>query len=154
MLAEGVGVVEVARRLRVTRMSVNRWRQSFVAGGQGELVSKGPGGARCKLTDAQVEQLQVELEAGPAGHGWPDQRWTLARICDVITERFGVDYTVGGACYLLHRVGWSVQVPTRRAAERDEASIAAWRDEQWPVIKQWRRTRAGGCASRTKPARG
>jgi hypothetical protein len=35
----------------------------------------------------------------------------------------------------LHRIGWSVQVPGRQAAERDEAAIAAWRQEAWPVIK-------------------
>jgi hypothetical protein len=31
---------------------------------------------------------------------------------------------------LLHRIGWSVQVPAWRAAERDEAAIAAWREER------------------------
>ena len=153
MLAGGAGVAEVARHFRVTTMSVNRWRQDFLAGGKDGLASKGPGGAECKLTDAQLEQLQVELDAGPAVYGWADQRWTLARIRDVIADRFKVDYTVGGVCYLVHRIGWSVQVPARRAAERDETGIAVWRDEQWPVIKQWRRTRARGCALRTRPGR-
>jgi putative transposase len=41
---------------------------------------------------------------------------------------------------LLHRIGWSVQVPARRAAERDEDQIARWREETWPVIKGRRRT--------------
>jgi putative transposase len=153
MFAEGASVAEVARHFRVTKVSANRWRQSFVAGGEDGLVSKGPGGAECKLTDAQLEQLQIELDAGPTVHGWPDQRWTLARICEVIAARFRVDYTVGGVCYLLHRLGWSVQVPTRRAVERDQARIEAWRREQWPVLKGWRRTPAPGCASKTKPVR-
>jgi hypothetical protein len=34
---------------------------------------------------------------------------------------------------LLRRIGWSVQVPARWAAEWDEARIAAWREETWPV---------------------
>jgi hypothetical protein len=42
---------EVARRFRVSRMSANRWR-ALAAGGRAALASKGPGGARCKLTDA------------------------------------------------------------------------------------------------------
>ena len=29
----------------------------------------------------------------------------------------------------------AVQVPARRAAERDEEKIARWREETWPVIK-------------------
>jgi transposase len=154
MFAEGASVAQVAKHFRVTVMSASRWRRAYVEGGVEALASKGPGGAVCKLSDAQLEQLDVVLDAGPAMHGWDeDQRWTLARIRAVIAERFGVDYTVAGVCYLLHRIGWSVQVPTRRAAERDEAQIAAWRDEQWPVIKRWRRTRRPGCASKTKPVR-
>jgi transposase len=154
MFAEGASVAQVAKHFRVTVMSANRWRRAYLAGGREALASKGAGGAVCKLTDAQLEELDEALDAGPAVHGWDeDQRWTLARIRELMIERFGVDYTLGGVCYLLHRIGWSVQVPTRRAAERDEAQIAAWRDEQWPVIKRWRRTRTPGCASKTKPAR-
>ena len=33
------------------------------------------------------------LEAGPAGQGWEDQCWTLARITEVIWRRFGAEYT-------------------------------------------------------------
>ena len=31
-----------------------------------------------------------------------------------------MEYTLAGMDVLLHRIGWSVQVPARRAAERDE----------------------------------
>ena len=68
------------------------------------------------------------LEAGPAVWGWDeDQCWTLARIAEVVRSRFGVTYTLAGLDLLLHRIGWSVQVPARQAAERDEAAIAAWK---------------------------
>ena len=68
----------------------------------------------------------------------------LARIAAVVHERFGVDYTLPGVDLLLHRIGWSVQVPARRAAERDEERIAAWREETWPEPKRPRRTWAPG----------
>jgi transposase len=71
----------------------------------------------------------------------------------VIRARFGVDYTLAGVDLLLHRIGWSVQVPARQAAERDEARIAAWREETWRVVKGRRRTWAPGSVSRTNPAR-
>jgi hypothetical protein len=35
---------------------------------------------------------------------------------------------------LLHRIGWSVQIPARQAAEQDEARVAAWREETWPMV--------------------
>ncbi|WP_406567892.1 hypothetical protein [Dactylosporangium fulvum] len=47
-------------------MSVSRWRRAFNAGGVQALASKGPGGATCKFTDAQLDELQAVLDAGPA----------------------------------------------------------------------------------------
>jgi hypothetical protein len=54
---------------------------------------------------------------------------------------------------LLHRIGWSVQVPARRAAERDEAAIAAWREETWPVVKGRAADLGAWLASKMSPAR-
>src|SRR5688572_724031 len=87
---------EVAERFRVTRMSVNRWRRALAAGGRPALASKGPGGARCRVSPVQREELQVLLGAGPAAWGWVDQCWTLPRIAAVVHERFGVDDTLPG----------------------------------------------------------
>jgi hypothetical protein len=79
--------------------------------------------------------------SGPGRLGWDeDQCWTLARIAEVVHRRFQVEYTLAGLDLLLHRIGWSVQVPARQAAERNEAAIAAWKEETWPVIKGRRRT--------------
>jgi transposase len=145
---------EVAARFRVSRMSANRWRRALAAGGREGLATKGAGGARCKLTPDQLLELETALDAGPAVWGWDeDQCWTLAKITDLIGRRFRVRYTLAGVDVLLHRIGWSVQVPARRAAERDEAAITAWRQETWPVIKGRPRSRAPGWSSRTSPAR-
>jgi transposase len=145
---------EVARRLRVSRMPANRWRRALAAGGRAALASKGPGGAKCKLTRTQLRELETALDAGPAVRGWDeDQCWTLARIADLVRRQFRVGYTLAGVDLLLHRIGWSVQVPARRAAERDEAAVAAWREQTWPVIKGPSRSRARGWSSRTSPGR-
>ena len=122
-------------------MSVNRWRRALAAGGRPALASRGAGGAKCKLTAAQLRELEMLLDAGPAAWRWDeDQCWTLARITEVVRRGFAVEYTLAGMDLLLHRIGWSVQVPARRAAERDEARIAAWREETWPVAKGLRLT--------------
>jgi transposase len=154
LIEAGASDRKVARRFRVSRMSANWWRRALAAGGRAALASKGPGGAWCKLTRAQLRELQTVLDAGPAAWGSVEgQCWTLARIADLVRRRFRVDYTVAGLDLLLHRIGWSVQVPARQAAERDEAQIAAWKEADWPVIKGRRRTWAPGSASKTSPAR-
>src|SRR4051794_13841521 len=152
-IEEGATDREVAARFRVTRMSANRWRRTLAAGGRPALASKGPGGARCKLSLAQVAELETLLDAGPAAWGWDNQCWTLPRIAAVVHTKFGVDYTLAGLDPLLHRLGWSVQVPARQAAERTEEQIAAWREETWPEIKERRRTWAPGWSSRTSRVR-
>jgi transposase len=155
MFAEGVSVAEVARRVRVSKMSANRWRKAWREGGREAVASKGAGGAVCKLDNAQLTELEAVLDAGPAASGWvEDQRWTLSRIVGVVAARFRVSYTIGGVHALLHRLGWSVQVPSRRAVQRDDAAIERWRQEQWPVVKVPRRTWAPGCVSRTNQAKG
>jgi transposase len=152
--AQGAGDAEVAREFRVSRMSANRWHRRFDEGGRDALVSKGPGGEKCKLTEQQLKALEAALEQGPAAHGWDeDQCWTLARIAELIQGMFTVSYTVGGVDYLLRRLGWSWQVPSRRAAERDEGTIAAWAGETWPRGKGSRRTWVPGSVLKTKPAK-
>jgi transposase len=118
-----------------------------VASGREALATKGAGGAKCKLTEAQVG----ELDAGPAAWAW-DQCWTLARIADQVWARFGVEYTLAGMDVLLHRLGWSDQVPARRAAERDEEKIARWREEPWPVKSTAADLGAWLCFELTSPA--
>src|SRR6266576_4022016 len=144
LMEAGASDREVARRFRASRMSANRWRRMLAAGGRAALASKGAGGAKCKLTPVQLGELEAVLDAGPAAAGYADQCWTLARIADQVWQRFGVEYTLAGMAVLLHRIGWTVQVPARRAAERDEDKIAGWREDTWPVIKARRRTWAPG----------
>jgi transposase len=84
-----------------------------------------------------LQRLAAALEQGPAAHGFgEDQRWTLARVADLIARMFHTRYTLRGVSYLLHRMGFSPQVPAHRAIERDEQTIATWRREAWPAGKR------------------
>ena len=136
MFEQDVSAVQVAHRLRVSAKSAYQWRRRWRAGGEAALVSKGAGGAVCRLGDRQVARLRAALEGGPAAWGWDqDQRWTLARVTTLIARLFHVRYTLRGTSYLLHRLGYAPQVPVHRAAERDEAAIAAWKATTWVKLR-------------------
>ena len=47
--------------------------EPVAAGGRAALALKGPGGARCMLTTAQLRELQALLDAGPAACGWDEE---------------------------------------------------------------------------------
>ena len=96
----------------------------------------GLAGAVCRLSGGQLDGLRAVLEAGLAAWGWSeDQRWTLARVTTLIGRLFHVRYTLRGTSYLLHRLGYTPQVPVHRAAERDGAKIAAWRSQTWAKVR-------------------
>jgi transposase len=152
MFGRGVAPCQVAGVLRVSVKSACAWHRAWQAGGAAALASKGPAGQSCRLDQVQLERLESELDAGPGAHGWADQRWTLDRVAELIEKLFAVQYTQRGTSLLLHRLGWSPQVSAHRAAERDEQAITTWTKEVWPRVKERRRSRTGGSASKTRPA--
>ncbi|WP_416367459.1 helix-turn-helix domain-containing protein [Nocardia terpenica] len=95
--------------------------------------------------------LEQELVKGAVAHGWPDQTWTLARIRTLIGHRFHKSLSLESVSQLLHRHGWSHQVPARRAVERDPQAITGWVKDTWPRVKAPRRRSGHGWSSRTKP---
>jgi transposase len=144
----------IAARLRVHERSVTRWRTAWREGGTSALRSKGPVSVE-KLSAGQWQRLDAELKRGPLAWGYvEDQCWTLGRVKTLIGRLFHIGYTIEGVGKLLHRHGWSVQVPARRALERDEEAIALWKAEVWPAAKPPRRTWVPTCASKTRPGKG
>jgi hypothetical protein len=81
--------------------------------------------------------------------------WTPARRCGVCGSVLDADpdrragvapvqcglHARGAGCAAAPGRLKRAQVPARRAAERDQAAIAAWRQDAWPVLKGRRRTR-------------
>lgn len=152
--ARGDPTGQIARDLRVTEVSVRRWRRAWRQGGTAALRSKGPA-SRERLSPQQWARLETELGKGPLMHGFADdQRWTLKRIKTVIARLFHIGYTIEGVGKLMRRHGWSVQVPVRQALEREEQVIQAWKAEVWPRVKAPRRTWAPTSVSRMRRGRG
>jgi transposase len=80
-----------------------------------------------------LEQLLLK---GARHYGFATELWTLARIVEVIRQHFEVTYDPSGVWHLLKRMGWSCQKPERRARERNDQAVVAWRKENWPRIKK------------------
>jgi transposase len=102
LFAQGVEPAQVAVRLRVNRKSAGEWYRAWARGGKSALASKGPSGSKCGPSDRLIQVREAEFAKGPAADGWDeDQRWTLARVAQVIRELFGQEYTLRGVSYLL-----------------------------------------------------
>jgi putative transposase len=148
---EGRTPAEIAAFLGVRPQTVREWRRDYLAGGRAALASAKPTGRPRKLTDAQRQALPALLTAGPAACGFADAHlWTTRLVARLIKERFGVDHHHDHVGVILHELGVSPQVPARRAKERDEARIAAWRGGLWPALLKKVPPRAGRSSSPTR----
>jgi transposase len=136
LLAHGIGPREVAHRVRAAVGSVYRWRNTWLQRGEAALAAKPVAGAPRKLTEPQRTPLLPLLRQGARANGFPNELWTLKRRAAVIQVHFGVRYHPAHVWKLLRHLGWSCQVPERRALQRDEAAIAHWKRYTWPAIKK------------------
>lgn len=136
LLDQGMRPAAVARAVGTSRASVTRWRQAYETGGQEAMRAKPHPGRTPQLTAAQRRRLAKLLLQGAGKHGYSTDLWTLARVAEVIAVNFGVEYHPGHVWYVLRSMHWSSQKPERRARERDEKAIAAWRQQNWPNIKK------------------
>ncbi|QCX82394.1 hypothetical protein C9F11_44080 (plasmid) [Streptomyces sp. YIM 121038] len=150
MFAAGDDSAVVAKQLRVSVRSVQRWRRAWQDGGEDVLRSKGSA-ARPKLSEKLFAVLEEELAKGPLAHGWPDQTWTLERIKVLIGRRFHKTITLSTIAQMLRRHGWSHQVPAKRALERDEEKVTGWVKDTWPQVEAPRRRSVPSSSSKTRP---
>lgn len=136
LLERGFQPVEVASQLGVDRRSVRRWKAAYLKGGKAAIEAQPASGRPAALDDKAKARLERILLKGARAAGYPTDLWTCARVAEVIAERFGVKYHVDHIGRLLHGMGWSPQKPTRRAVERDEATIRQWVKMDWPRVKK------------------
>jgi transposase len=143
MLKCKVMQADVARELGVSRQAVSVWARQLaeVNGAVGKLKAKSLG--RPKWLDAeQCEALSRMLLAGALQAGFATELWTVKRVRALVAREFGIEYSQTGCWELLRSLGFSPQKPERRATQRDEQAILAWKRKTWPALKKKRAARA------------
>jgi transposase len=152
VLEQELSLHEIARRLGCHASSVLRWRNALHAGGPAALKAKPAPGRPPRLSTQQKARLVHLLHQGAMAHGYRTELWTTQRIAALMERRLGVHYHRNHVGKLLRQLGWSHQTPERRAVERDDAAIAAWKQAVWPRAKKTPRGWAPTSFSSTKPA--
>ena len=136
LVQKGWKQIDVAEALGVTRGAVSQWVRQAREGGMEALRRRKPPGGRPKLNDAQLAQLPELLERGPGAFGFCGEIWTRRRVVQVIEREWGVAYHPSQVGRILRGLGWSLQQPALRAAQRDEAAIREWREQRYPQLKK------------------
>jgi len=117
---EGLGPGAIAGRLGVNRRSVHRWLASYRSRGIAGLAPLPTPGRPPRLTLGDRQKLADLLLGAATTHGYPSDRWTNARVADLIRRRFGVAYHVNHIGRLLRRLQASV-ILTDDTASRENS---------------------------------
>ncbi|MFC1443063.1 winged helix-turn-helix domain-containing protein [Streptacidiphilus sp. N1-10] len=85
----------------------------------------------------QRRELRELLRRGAKDYGFATDGWTLARVRRVNIERFSVVYdSLSRVGRLLHRMGFTPQLPARRALEFGEDAVHQWVQTEWPKTEK------------------
>ena len=138
MFEQGTSQAEVAHRLGTSRQNAHRWYRRWQHGGRAALRAAGRAGRKPRPDARARQQLQRALLQGALAHGFDSDLWTCKRVVIVIERLTGVRHHPSHAWRILRAMGWTLQRPQRRAAERDEQAIARWVKQDWLRIRQQR----------------
>jgi transposase len=133
LLEQGEPPAVIARILGIARPTLYRWRG--MARQDHGLTAKPIPGAKRRLTDPQLKELEGLLEKGAPAHGFPNELWTSARVAQVIFRHFGVKYHPDYVLRLLRRrLDWTCHKPQTRARERKDKEVERWKADEFPRI--------------------
>jgi transposase len=125
----------IAKALGVTPGAVSQWLKRAREEGVESLRRRLGTGAPRRLKTEERAKLPQLLAQGAEAYGFQGEVWTRGRVAEVIWREFGVRYDPSHVGRILRACGWSRQKPIRRAKQRDEEAIRAWREERWPPTR-------------------
>ena len=127
---------DIAAALGISEGAVSQWFKKVRTQGVSALRHQPPPGRQAQLSPEQMAQLPTLLARGATAFGFRGEVWTTTRVVEMIRQEFGVSYHRAHASRLLRRIKYSRQKPIQRAMQRDDAAIAAWKEQRWPALKK------------------
>ena len=113
-LLKGLTQSSVARKFGVSRTTASRWNRALQQKGVDSLRKRRATGRPSRLSREQLQLLPDIFAQGAILHGFPDNRWTTARLAAVIESRFGVRYDHDHVGRMMQKAG--LREPRRRMA--------------------------------------
>ena len=117
MLRRGISQSEVARRLEVSRQSVFNWAKVDEINKMGWRST--PLGRPSSLTKEEKLKLQRMLRKGGLRNGFDGDRWSLAMVAELISEKlYRREYSRAQVMRLIKELGFSSEKPNIDDADR------------------------------------
>jgi len=136
LYSQSVDVHQIMTFLDVGKRTFYDWVNRFLDFGIDGVYESQRSGRPPKLNAEQLEILCDIVDSGPVAYGLETGIWTAPTIQSVIEREFGVRYNPSHVRRILHRLGFSVQRPTKKLARADESLQQKWVRETYPELKK------------------
>lgn len=118
---------EAARKCKVHVRTLRAWLARYRENGIEGLKHKPVSGTPSKLTPEQKEELKKIVKEGPEEHGYDTGIWTASMLCQVVSKKFDVRYSLSGMQALLGRLNMSFKLPQKkRLAQAKKHERGGW----------------------------
>lgn len=146
----------IQQTLGRSKSFVERWAYAYRDHGLAGLKARPRGGSAGRLSEAQQHQFIARFIAGPTD---ADGGVCTLRGGDgvrILSEEFGVNYTLSGVYKLLHRHNLACLKPRPKHRKNDEQAMRQWLADAPFLSSACASSRTSTCesksGSRTKPA--
>jgi putative transposase len=130
-LQRGLTQSGVARKFGVSRTTASRWNRALHEKGVDALRKRRATGRPSRLSREQLQLIPDFYAQGPIFHGFPDNRWTTARLAAVIEARFNVHYDHDHVGRVMQKLGLRERKP-RAMVHAAPAAFAAYASRYSP----------------------
>lgn len=126
---EGFTSVAVSEMLNTSDSTVRDWLNRYNKYGPEGLIPHKPKGAKCKLTEEQLDKVYRALLESPREHGFNKSNWTMPVLKQWISKKFGVNYSEGSMYKFVRRLGFTMQRPKKQCKNADPVKQEAFKKE-------------------------
>jgi len=133
---DGLSSGRISSLLKSPRSRVSEWLLNYERYGYEGLLEGYRSGRPSSLSEKERQMLSDIIDSGPVAYGFLSGVWTSPMITRVIEEEFGVKYHPGHVRKVLHRLGFSVQMPKRELGLADPEEQDRWHRRTYPNLKK------------------
>jgi transposase len=124
---DGMSRKLAARAAGMDRQTLRDWVIRYNRGGTAALLDAWSDGRPRGLTEGKQATLRANILAGPDPAVDGVSSWRVVDLCEIVRERFGVNYSESGLAKLLHTLDLSWQMPRPQHPESNAAGQAAFK---------------------------
>jgi transposase len=105
LLLNGDGIGEVSRKARLSLPTVSKYKDLVERNGADALAGLRITGSPSRLDDASQSWLVSAIKHSPELHGYPGPTWTIRQLRELISRRFGIQFSASRVGNLVRGYG-------------------------------------------------